>query len=157
MKPYTLRTGILWIAMTVALVAEPPTAQYITHKSVRVTARTMNNVVVVLECDGIKFVIPPGSIDPTLIVTVYQEEGTLTVKSGKPGDKIARLAVDTGKFDGPVEIHIPMSNPGKVPVAYAVDISDAWEPLTFKGFSPDKATAIYLTHKPVTVAWVTPE
>ncbi len=157
MKFITQYAVILYAVMTVAICAEPPTDRYVTHKSVMVTGRTMNNVVAVMECDGIKFVIPPGSINTALLVSIYREEGTLTVKSGTPGDKITRLAVDTQKFDGPVEIHIPMKDPNKVPVAYAVDKSDAWERLAFLKMSPDKTTAIYATQKPVTVAWVTPK
>lgn len=157
MKPYLLLTGILWVTMTATLFAEPLTARYITHKSVRVTARQMNNAVAVMESEGIKFVIPEGAIETIHLVEVYREEGTLTVKSGKPGKHIARLQVDTPKFNLPVEVHIPMTNPAKVPIAYAVDVSDAWVPLTFLKLSPDKTTAIYVTYKPVTVAWVTPE
>ncbi len=157
MKPYTLQIVMIWAAMTVALFAAPPTAKYLTKKSVWVSGRTMNNVVVVMECDDIKFVVPPGSIDPSLVVQIYREEGTLIVESGTPGDKIVRLAVETKQFDGPIEVHIPVKDPNKVPVAYAVDKSDAWERLTFSKLSPDKTTAIYLTQKPVTVAWVTPK
>lgn len=143
--------------MTAFLFAEPPAAKYITHKSELVSGRTMNNVVVVMECDGIKFVVPPGSIDPSLAVLIFREEGTLTVESGTPGEKIVRLAVETKQFNGPVEVHIPVKDPNKVPVAYAVDKSDAWERLAFLKLSPDKTAAIFVTQKPVTVAWVTPK
>ncbi len=157
MKSHTITFTILLFAMAVSANAQVSPGKYITRKSTMVTGRTMNNVTAVMECDGIKFVIPPGSIDPSFLVSLYKEEGDLIVKSGKPGDKIVRLAVDTKKFDGPVEIYIPIKNPEKIPVAYAVDKSDAWEPLTLKQVTPDKSTAIYLTYKPVTVAWVTPE
>lgn len=157
MNTHSILTGILFTTLSTSVFAEASAGKYITRKSVSVSGRTMNNVVVTMECDGIKFVIPPGSIDPALLVEVYHEEGTLIVKSGKPGDKIVRLAADAKKFDGPVEVHIPIANPGKVPVAYAVDKSDAWEPLTFKGLSPDRTTAIFVTNKPLTVAWVTPD
>lgn len=157
MKPHFILTAILYALLTTVIFAEKPAGRYITKKSVWVSGRTINNVVVTLEGDGMKFVVPPGSIDPSLLVEIYREEGTLTVKSGKPADKISRLVANTKKFDGPVEVHIPIANPDKVPVAYSVDKSDAWEPLKFKGLSPDKSTAIYVTDKPVTVAWVTPE
>lgn len=57
----------------------------------------------------------------------------------------------------PVEIHIPMSDPGNVPVAYAVDISDNWQRLELKEVTADRSTAVFIAHKPVTVAWVTHE
>ena len=157
MKLCIILTGILYASLASIILSETPNGRYITKKSVWVTGGTMNNVTITLEADGIKFVVLPRSIDPSLLVNVYKEEGTLIVKSGNPGDKIARISTGTKKFDGPVEIHIPITNPEKVPVAYAVDISDAWEPLTFKGVSHNRTTAIYVTYKPVTVAWVTPE
>lgn len=116
----------------------------------------MNNTVVTLDAEGIKFVVPPGAIDPSLMVEVFKEEGTLMVPEGTPGNAIARIAARTEKFNGDVEIHIPITNPEKIPVAYAVDKSDEWEKLKLKEVSADKSTVIYLTKKPVTVAWVTP-
>lgn len=156
MKLLTILTVIISGALTTAIFAESPKFRYITKSSTWLIGRTMNNTVVTLDADGIKFVVPPGSIDPSLMVEIYKEEGTLIVPSGTPGNKIARIMARTAKFDGPLEIHIPIANPEKIPVAYAVDKSDAWEKLQFKGISPDKSTAIYLTQKPITVAWITP-
>jgi len=162
MKFHTLKITItiLWAVLTAALFAEPPTGKYITRKSTLLTSRTMNNVTAVMECDGVKFQIPPGAItDPSLLVYIYKEEGTLVVKSGTPGKTIVRLTVDTNpQFAKPVEIHIPIKKGDKLPIAYAVDKSDEWEILTFKGLrGPGLTTAIYVTHKPVTVAWIIPE
>ena len=156
MKSLTILTAILSTSLTTGVFAETPKFRYITKKSTSLYGRSMNNTVVNLDAQGIKFVVPPGAIDPSLMVEVYKEEGTLIVPTGTPGNTIARIAAMTEKFTGSVEIHIPIANPDKIPVAYAVDKSDAWEKLTFKGITPDKSTAIYLTQKPVTVAWVTP-
>lgn len=156
MKPFTVLTAIASMALTTSIFAETPKFRYITKKSTPIYGRSMNNSVVTLDAEGIKFVVPPGAIDPSLMVDVYKEEGTLIVPEGTPGDKIARIAAMTEKFNSPVEIHIPIANPQKIPVAYAVDKSDAWAELKLKAVSPDKSTAIYLTEKPVTVAWVTP-
>ena len=156
MKPHFILTSMLLTALSSGIMAQTPKARYITRKSTLLGGRTMNNVAAVMDAGDIKFVVPPGSINTSLIVDVYKEEGTLIVPSGTPGDSFARLDVKTEKFDGPVEVHIPIKSPGKIPVAYAVDKSDAWEPLTFKEVSPDKATAIYLTQKPITVAWIIP-
>jgi len=154
MKSHASCIAILCAALTVTLTAEPVNGRYITKKSMMVDGRTMNNVTAVMGCDGIQFVIPPNAIDSSLIVSIYKEEGTLTVKSGFPRDQIARLAVETKRFNGPVEIHVPLADPNKPPAAYAVDRSDEWEPLQLKGISADRTTAIFLTDKPVTVAIV---
>jgi hypothetical protein len=156
MKPFILLTAVASMALTTSLFAETPKFRYITKKSTPLYGRSMNNTVVNLDAGGIKFVVPPGAIDASLMVEVYKEEGTLIVPEGTPGNSIARIAAKTDKFSGLVEIHIPITNPEKIPVAYAVDKSDEWEKLKFKEVSADKSTAIYLTQKPVTVAWVTP-
>ena len=171
MKSLSSCIAILCAVLTVTLTAEPVNGRYITRKSTIVEASTMTNVTAVVGCggvkmvippntventpmDGIKFVIPPDTIDASQIVSIYQEEGVLTVKKGFPRNQILRLAVDTKKFNRPVEIHVPMSDPNNTPAAYAVDRSDEWEPLKLKEISPDRTTAIFLTDKPVTVAIV---
>lgn len=158
MKAYPIHIIILCTLFTVSLSAEEAKNRYITHKSVMSTGRTMNNVTAIMECDGVKFVIPPDTIDPSLVVYLFSEKGELIVRSGKPSEIIVRLAVDTSpRFAKPVEIHIPMAQPDKAPVAYAVDNSDQWEPLKLKEVTADGSTAVFVTFKPVTVAWITPE
>lgn len=156
MRSSSLLTVIVTMALTNTIFAENPEFRYITKKSTPLFGRSMNNTVVTLDAEGIKFVVPPGAIDPSLMVDVFKEEGTLMVPEGTPGNTIARITAKTEKFTGDVEIHIPITNPEKIPVAYAVDKSDDWEKLKLKEVSADKSTAIYLTQKPVTVAWVTP-
>lgn len=158
MKAYLVYISIVCVLLSHANCEEEAKNRYITHKSTMSTGRTMNNVTAIMECDGVKFVIPPDTIDPSLVVYLYSEAGELIVQSGKPSETIVRLAVDTSpRFAKPVEIHIPMAKPDKTPVAYAVDVSDAWVPLELKEITADRSTVVFITHKPVTVAWVTPE
>lgn len=104
---------------------------------------------------GIRIVIPKNALPAATTIRLMEDEGTLTVRSGKPAGVVLRLdAGNRNSFEQPVEMEIP--NPGMkaTVIGYAIDDDGFLAPLMVSKFDRAKERVILSTLVPVRFTWV---